>query len=404
MNKPKLWTRNFINTSLSSFFLFTTFYCLLVTLPVYALNFFHSKEYEAGLIVTVFILAAILIRPLAGIWIVRFGKRSVLICALLIFTVSTALYFFTGSMMSLLLLRFVHGIGFGIATTVSGTIVADIIPETRRGEGMGYYTMSMNLAMVIGPFIGLTAFGQWGINATIVLSILCTLCALICGLFITLPHEYVIPDSAPKSGAFRFGSLLERSAIRISLVGAFFALVYSAILSFVSVYAKEIGIAEVSSYFFVVYAIVLLLSRPFTGKWLDMYGPNIIVYPAIICFAAGMLLLSLAVTPFLFLFSAALIGLGWGTLFTVLQTIAIQTALPAKRGAATATFLSIFDLGIGIGSVVVGFAGSRIGFSSLYMVCSFLVLAGIVLYHHLYSKGEKALLEAGNISDYPKIS
>jgi MFS family permease len=394
MSKPKLWTKNFINTSVSSFFLFTTFYCLLVTLPIYALQSLHSKKYEAGLVVTVFILAAVIIRPLAGKWIQRYGKKVVLISSLIIFTGATFLYFIPDSLTSLLLLRFLHGLGFGMATTVCGTIIADIIPESRRGEGIGYYTMSMNLAMVIGPFVGLTILGFWGINATFIVSIFCASISLILGLFINIPHVPISAQIIVATGTNRFSSFYESSAIRISLVGAFFGLIYSAILSFVSVYAKDIGLQDVSSYFFVVYAIVLLLSRPFTGKWFDRYGANVIVYPAITSFATGMLLLGLANSPFLFLLSAALIGLGWGTLFPIFQTIAIQKALPSNRGLATATFLSVFDLGIGVGSVVVGIIGAKLGFGSFYMFSSLLVLMGCGLYYLMHHKGSKTSIKA----------
>ncbi|QNG60451.1 MFS transporter [Bacillus sp. PAMC26568] len=387
MKVQKLWTKNFLSVSLSSFFLFLTFYYLLVTLPIYSLHDLDGKPSQAGLIVTIFLLAAIIIRPFAGKWIENHGKRIVLIASLSIFALGSFLYYFTSTMNGLFLLRFFHGIGFGMATTVAGAIVADIIPESRRGEGMGYYAMSMNLAMVIGPFLGLTAMEQWG-NATMFgISILTSLAALITGLFITLPKIMKIRSKVIPSIENRgLKGLFEASAIRIALVGGIFALVYSSILSFVSVYAKEIGLAEAASYFFVVYAVVMLMSRPFTGKWFDKYGPNFIIYPAILCFAAGMVLLSMSETSFTFLLSAALIGLGWGTLFPSFQTIALQSAAPKKRGLATATFLSIFDMGIGIGSFIVGVITTKVAFSTLYFYSSFFILGCLAVYYFLHGR------------------
>ncbi|MFL6557682.1 MAG: MFS transporter, partial [Bacillus sp. (in: firmicutes)] len=176
------------------------------------------------------------------------------------------------------------------------------------------------------------------------------------------------------------------SAIPIAIVGYFLAIVYSALLSFVSVYATEIHLTEVSSLFFVVYAIVLLISRPFTGKWLDQYGPNVIVYPSIVLFAIGMFILSQSSGVVSFLLSAGMIGLGWGTLFPTFQTIAIQDAAPRKRGLATATFLSIFDIGIALGSFVLGLAAAKMSYSSVYSLCSFYVLLGLVLYYFLHTR------------------
>jgi MFS family permease len=132
--------------------------------------------------------------------------------------------------------------------------------------------------------------------------------------------------------------------------------------------------------------VVLLISRPFSGKWFDLFGANIIIYPAILCFAVGTFLLSGSNTSLLFLSSAALIGLGWGTMFPSLQTIAIQVAPPKKRALATATFLSIFDFGFGIGSFLFGIAAAKIDHGSLYFYCSFLIIIGIGIYYLLHGR------------------
>ncbi|MBD8067674.1 MFS transporter [Bacillus sp. PS06] len=388
MVKPKLWTKDFILVSTSNLFIFLTFYALLVTLPIYALQEMKAKASEAGLLVTIFLVAAIIIRPFAGQAMKRFGKRIIFFISLVIFLGSSVLYFLPDTILTLLILRFFHGIGFGMATTVCGTIVADLIPDSRRGEGMGYYIMSSNLAMVLGPFLGLTIMNQWGEGPMFTFSALFALCALAFSLFIKLPKEQVAQETKARSKeSFNIKDFFELSAVRISIVAALFAIVYSSILSFVSVYAKDLGLLSVANFFFVVYAFVLLLSRPFTGKWYDRFGANVIIYPCIVCFAIGMFLLSQTTTASLFLISAALIGLGWGTLFPSFQTIAIEKAAPERRGLATATFLSIFDLGIGLGSFIIGLAAANVEFNSLYFYCSLFVLVGIAIYYLLHGKG-----------------
>ncbi|MFB3161309.1 MFS transporter [Neobacillus sp. 179-J 1A1 HS] len=382
MNKPKLWTKDFINISLSNFFLFLTFYILLVTLPIYALQEFDSNASQAGLMTTVFLLSAIISRPLAGQWLERGSNKKVLLTALFIFAAASLLYFFPNTVTGFLIIRLLHGVGFGMATTAVGAIVADLIPGSRRGEGMGYFVMSTNLAMVLGPFIGLTAIQQWGAKTMFILSVIVAAGALITGLTVKLSK----PDETKKQvivPAFSLKNFIEPSAVSIAIVGGFLAIVYSALLSFVSVYANEIHVSEVSSLFFVVYAIILLMSRPFTGKWLDQYGPHVIVFPSIILFAIGMFVLSQSGGAVTFLVSAGMIGLGWGTLFPTFQTIAIQNAAPRKRGLATATFLSIYDIGIALGSFLVGLIAAKMDFSSLYFLCSFYILIGAVLYYFM---------------------
>ncbi|MCC3355374.1 MFS transporter [Bacillus sp. REN16] len=392
MGQQKLWTKDFLNLSLSNFFVFLTFYFLLVTLPVYTLNDLGGNELEAGLMITVFLFSAIIIRPFAGQWLNTIGRKKVLSLSLLIFMISSLFYFFTPSIYSVLLLRLFHGIGFGMATTAAGGIVADIIPDSRKGEGMGYFIMSNNLAMVIGPFLGLTLMNQSGMNSVFIFGAICAILALLTGYFVKVPASAQETQEVAKT-KLSFSDLFEVPAIKISIVGGLLGIVYSSLLSFVSVYAQEIGLLEASSFFFVVYAVVLLVSRPFTGRWFDEYGANKIIYPSIVVFAIGMLLLGIASTAIMFLLAAALIGLGWGTLFPSFQTIAVQAAAPRRRGTATATFLSIYDTGIGLGSAVVGLLSSKIGLGTFYFFSGFYVLLGIVLYYFLHDRITKPVVQ-----------
>ncbi|MEH7548473.1 MFS transporter [Neobacillus vireti] len=391
MTKPKLWTKNFISSAIANFLTFTTFYYLLVSLPIYALQELNSNESEVGLIVTFFLIAAIITRPFAGKWIERIGKYPVFLTAFLIVLASSFLYFIAQSITTLLIIRSLHGIGFGMATTATGAIVADLIPESRKGEGMGYYGLTLNLGMVAGPFLGLTIMHLGGTNLLFFINALLNLFALIFVFFVRIPKETVPQEVKHLESNKGIKSLFEVSAIPMSLIAGFFALAYSGIISFVSVYAKGIGLVEAASYFFVVYASVLLISRPFTGKWYDRYGANNIIYPSIILFAVGTYLLSISPSLPLFLLSAALIGLGWGTIFPTLQTIAIEIAPADKRALATATYLSTFDFGFGIGSFLFGLATVKVGYSQLYFYSTFFVIAGIGVYYLLYGKLESSL-------------
>ncbi|WP_312094509.1 MFS transporter [Niallia sp.] len=389
MNKEALWTKGFIQIWISNFFLFITFYFLLVSLPIYAIRELNVKQSTAGLIVTVFIITAILIRPVAGNLMQKVGKKAIFLTSLLIFLVASIFYLFTDSLSGLLIVRALHGIGFGMATTATGTIVADILPSSRRGEGMGYYSMSMNLAMVIGPFIGLQAINSWGTSTLFILAIIFAFLAILTGGFMKIETgaelEKVEIEGPGKKG-FQFNQIFENTAVKISIVAAMFGIVYSSILSFVSVYAENKGFISVSGYFFVVYAIFMLMARPIAGKWFDRYGANKIVYPCIVLFSAGMILLGMAQSEWMFLLSAALIGLGYGSMFPCLQTIAIQKAAPHRRGLATATFLSIFDIGIGFGSYIVGIIGDAIGLNAFYSFSSIYILIGIAVYYYLHGK------------------
>jgi predicted MFS family arabinose efflux permease len=382
----KLWSKDFISISLTSFFLFLTFYTLLVTLPIFVLNDLHESEKSIGLVITTFLVAAVLIRPVTGMLLEIVDQKLLLIISLILFLIGTLAYFWSDQLSTLLIIRFIHGLGFGMATTISGTIAADLIPDHRRGEGMGYFAMFMNLAMVAGPFLGLTITRASTFQALFVMCLVSSILALFLGFILKLPKPSKDPLARRTRTPFRVTSLFERKALPIALVGSFMSFGYSGLLSFISVYAKELDLVRTSSYFFVVFAAAILLSRPFTGKWFDQYGENRIMYPSILIFSIGIFVLSQASTPLLFLTSGALIGLGYGTIVPSFQTLALKAVEPNRRGMATATFFTFFDSGMGLGSFALGIIVTYLGYSHLYFYTSLYILAGVVLYYFLHDR------------------
>ncbi|ARK29624.1 MFS transporter [Halalkalibacter krulwichiae] len=384
MANQALWSKDFIFITICNLLVFLGFYYLIVTMPIYTLQELGGTEAEAGFVVTLFLLTAIVIRPFAGRWAEDYGQRIVLFSGLAILVLGSFLYVLVDSIFGLMVVRLFHGIGFGIATTATGAIVANIIPEARRGEGMGYYALSFNIAVVLGPFLGLTAIRDWSMITLFVIVIFCNILAVLFAMLLgkTRTNAAEVEKSVKKR---RF-EWVEKTAVPIAIVAALFAIIYSSVLSFVPVYAEEIGLLHISSYFFVVYAVAMVISRPFTGRGFDRFGASMIVYPSIAFFAVGMLLLSVSETAFLFLVAAAFIGLGWGTLFPTFQTISVQRTAPNKRGLALASFLSIFDLGIAFGSLIVGIIVAEISLHSFYFYSSFVLLLGMAVYNVVYGR------------------
>ena len=155
MQKEKLWTRDFINITIINFFVFLAFYILLAVLPLYLVDTLHAGTDKVGLLITLFLLPAILVRPFAGKWVSKGSQKKILIYSTIGFFIATMLYPLATNIWVLLILRVFHGITFGIITTVLGTICAEIVPKAKRGEGLSYFSMVMGLAMVFGPYVGL---------------------------------------------------------------------------------------------------------------------------------------------------------------------------------------------------------------------------------------------------------
>ena len=155
MNKEKLWTKDYIGILVTNFFLMLTFYLLMVTISVFAVNKFHSTESQAGLASSIFVIGALVGRIIGGKYIESIGRKKLLLIGIIIMVISSVLYFGVNSFGMLIANRLLHGFAFGLAGTVLGTIVAQVIPKSRSGEGIGYFALSMTLATAIGPFIGI---------------------------------------------------------------------------------------------------------------------------------------------------------------------------------------------------------------------------------------------------------
>ncbi|NGY76935.1 MFS transporter [Bacillus megaterium] len=386
MQKSKLWTKDFLAVSLTSFFVFVIFYMLTVTLPLFATDELHASKQSLGLIVTIFLVSGIVFRPLAGKWMTTLGQKKVLLIGVFIFLIGSILYMNIHSLSALLLLRVLHGIGFGMSTTATGAIVANVIPEQRKGEGMGYYATFMNLAMVVGPFVGLTLTNTLGHTAVFTVAVVSSVLAVLCSLVLRVPEVQASSATNEIQPAKGLAAFFEYRSLPISVAGLVVAFSYASVISFVSIYAKKWALRKLQAFFFVVYAVCLLASRPFTGKWFDQYGENSVVYPSILSLAIGIFLLSQATTSWVFLLAGALIGLGFGTITSSFQSIAVKKASPHRRGVATATFFVFFDSGMGLGSFLLGILSTAAGYKGMYVFCSIVALLAIAAYLVLHGR------------------
>lgn len=395
--KPKLWTKEFILISTVNFFLTLVFFLLIVTIAVYAVAEYGATTSQAGLVTGIAIIGTMTGRIIIGRLIENIGRKKTLVIGLILFVLTTLLYFVNLNLSFLLVNRFLHGMTLGMASTAAGTIVAQIIPMTRKGEGIGYFSMSSTLATAIGPFIGLYMSQHTSFDMIFTLCVVFGLVSLSFALFTKVPPV----DYSSKTGqarGFKLSDFLEPKALPIAIITLTSALCFSSILSFINFYAIEINLVETASFFFVVYAIAVLLSRPFTGRLMDIKGANFVMYPAFAFLAAGLLLLSTAGSSLSFLISAILIGLGFGNLQSTTQAIAVKLTPPHRMGLATSTFFIFLDAGLGFGPYILGFIIPLTGFSSLYAILGFTALAASLLYYVLHGRKERAESTAASIS------
>ena len=376
-NKEPIWTKPFISLFSTNFSIFIIFYGLVTVLPLYATDVLDRSDEEAGLLMTIFLLSAIIMCPFTGKLLDIAGKRKMLWISLILYLICTVLYYFIEPFTILLALRFVQGIWFSIATTASGSLAADNIPPSRRGAGLGYFTMSTNLAVVVGPFIALTIVQYFSYNIFFIAMSVLLLIGALSALSIPAEKQPAVP---PVKTRMTLNDLFEKRSLPIALIGSLIAFSYASILSYLSIYSQQKGVLHLTSSFFAIFAIVMLVTRPFTGRIFDEKGPRYIIIPGLISFMFRLILLAYMDSPFTFLLSGAFIGLGYGAVVPSFQTLAIQSTSHERSGYATATFFTLFDTGIAIGSFVLGIVASKLGYQGLYLLSSGIVVLTLIVF------------------------
>ena len=376
--KNQIFTKRFIALFLTNISVFLIFYGLVTTLPLYVTGTLGRTDDDAGLLVTAFLISAIIVRPFSAKLLDIYGKKNMLVISMILYMVCTIFYLFIEPFAILLVLRFLQGVWFSIATTATGSLAADIIPNNRKGAGLGYFAMSANLAVVIGPFVGLFIVQSVSFEALFIALSVIGLLGCFIGLTIDT-SDIARPEAKPKL-SFSFNDLFERKALPIALLAALLALTYSSVLSFVSIYAEQQGMLKVASYFYVVFAAAMLIIRPFTGKIYDQKGPIYVVIPSFILFAIGLFMLAYMDSAWQFLAAAIFIGSGYGTLTTSMQSQAVQSASVTRSGYATATYFTLFDAGLAIGSYVLGLIAMSFSYQAVYVLCGVLLIANMILY------------------------
>ncbi|MGE7978904.1 MFS transporter [Psychrobacillus sp. NPDC093200] len=393
VTKEKLWTKQFLIVSLINFMITLMFYLLIVTIASYAQSKYGASTSTAGLVSSIFIIGSLIGRLGTGRVIGDLGTKKTLWTGLVFFTITSILYFAAFNIGLLIIIRLLQGIAVGIAGTATGTIIAQILPNTRKGEGIGYYSLSAILATAIGPFIGILLLKaengfQWIFALNIVLSFVCLIIYAVVKIDVSLPKS----SSQPLEKSSLISKFIEPRALPISMVALLIGFSYSGVMSFLSFYALEVDLVSAASYFFLIYAIVVIISRPFTGKLLDTKGANIVAYPCFVLFALGMFLFSQATAGWMLLLAAALIGFGYGNFNSIAQSVAVKVTPPHRFGLATSTYFILYDIGLGIGPFLLGFIVPYSGYRPIFLSMVVLIVICIPLYHLLHGRKDKELL------------
>lgn len=388
----RLFTRSYIFMCLANFLTAFSFFLLVPTLPFYLVENFGLEPDIVGLVLSCYVVAVLCIRPFAGFVADVFPRKKIYVISYTLFALAFVGYLFAFTdIIMFIILRVVHGFAFGALNTTGNTLVIDIMPSSRRGEGLGYFGVTNNLAMAFGPMTGL--FLIEGGNYTLLFSA-ALLVACVGLLFAVLVKVKWRQPREKVEKVFSIDRFILLAGIPASVAFFMLAIPYGMTSSYIAIYASEVGITSGVGLFFTVQGAGLIVSRLLSGKRVDKGFITQTISRGIVIALAGVVgeaLLALAcgysieVGYVLYFLSAFLIGYGFGTIFPAFNTLFINMAPHSRRATANATYLTGWDVGIGAG-MLLGGALSVNGYSGSFAFAAILVLLAFVYFVYFVAK------------------
>ena len=370
--KDKLITKNYIEILAANFLLFFGFWLLMPVLPFYLAEVFDANKTTIGAVLSCYTIAALCIRPFSGYLLDTFARKPLYLLAYFTFTAIFGGYLIAGTLTLFILFRIIHGVSFGMVTVSGNTIVIDIMPSSRRGEGLGYYGLANNIAMSIGPMTGLFLHDA-GADYTLIFC--CSLGSCLIGFLCAslVKTTYKPPVKREPISLDRF-ILLKGIPAGFSLL--LLSIPYGMTTNYVAMYAKQIGIQSSTGFFFTFMALGMAVSRLFSGRLVDRGMVTQVIeaglYLVCFCFfglsSCGWLTTwSLQWTTYFLFTIALLLGIGFGTMFPAYNTLFVNLAPNNQRGTATSTYLTSWDVGIGAGMLLGGYSPKLACFTMAYL-------------------------------------
>ena len=386
--RERLFTPRFFVMCGFTFTVFLSAFQLLPTAP-YRILALGGGPFAAGLFLGFLTYASALSAPFTGALADRVGKRRMLVGCGLALTVFALAYAVLGDYRLMLGLVLVHGVFWSGLLSASSAYMMDVIPEARRAEGIGYWGLSTIVAVAFAPAIGFAVYRHgwtWLCVVTAALNL------LMAAIAFSLP-EGQRPPAAHVDPFFTKG-LLEWRVLLLSFTLFLYSFGYGGITSFVALYADANHIAP-KGIFFTVMSVVILLTRPVSGRAADRVGYKKILFPSLTLIALGLAMLAASATRAGLVAAAIVFGSGFGSAYPAFAAHVMTHVASARRGAAFGGILAAFDTGIGTGSIATGWIIHRFGYPRAYVAAA--VLAALAMPYFVLA--EKRLFPSAGPAD-----
>lgn len=362
MIKDKLWSSNFIIACIAYFLFACAFNLLMPTIPIFLSQEMKIPASKIGIVLSSYAIALLFIRPFCGFLVDTYDRKPLYLIGIILFVGAFIGYYFAATILFFVLLRFVHGAFWGLATVSANTVAIDIIPTSRRSEGIGYFGVNSNIAMAIAPYLAVNIYDTYGFHFLISCALFMGILSVLVVAMLKVPKRRK-PENVPPISFDRFILI---KGIPILINQLFLSFGWGTLVAYAVLYGRDLGIHN-SGLFFLFLALGIILSRVTSGKIVDKGHLHVVMMFALLLISIGFVCFALLHSIYYFCFAAFVIGIGYGTLFPALQTIYINMAPASKRGTANSTYLTGFDLGIGMGMFFGAYLADGIGFANMYL-------------------------------------
>ncbi|KRM91556.1 MFS family major facilitator transporter [Liquorilactobacillus cacaonum DSM 21116] len=358
----------------------------MVIIAVIAQSKLNASLSQAGLAAGIYVIGTLLARLYIGKKLEVFGRKKVLRISIIFYLLTTAAYFYMPSLSFLFLVRLLNGFCYGAASSATNTIVTEYIPFSRRGEGINYYGLSTSLAAAIGPFVGMLLLNYTNFYVIIMISVILIALSTVGSFFLRVENVELSDEEVKIAKSWKLNTFVEKRVALIATIGFIMGLSYSSVLSFLSSYDKVLHLSSAGSFFFVVYALVITVTRPMAGKIFDRYGENSVMLPSYVFLTLGLIMLAFTTSSVELLFAGALVGLGYGTFMSNGQAVSLKLVKndSSRIGVALSTYFIGLDLGLGVGPYILGIVRNIVDFQQMYLVASVLPVICLVIYMKFY--------------------
>lgn len=400
MGKERLFTRSYICILAANFLMFFGFWLLIPVLPFYLKETYHCPAAIIGAILSCYTVSCLCVRPFSGFFMDKFPRKPIYIICFFVCVSMFVGYIFAATLTWFIILRALHGVAFGGVTVGGNTLCVDIMPSSRRGEGLGYYGLTNNTAMALGPMTGLFMHDNLSYQEIFIAALAASTIGLICAICVKarIPESMRTKKETPGSNTvcqqtnkkpLSLDRFIMLKGIPVSISLLMLSIPYGATTNFVAMYAREIHLTAPPGFFFTLMAIGMGASRIVAGKKVDRgYITQCIhfgYYPVILAFL--MLSMCRFVSPYsidaattMFYFVPLLLGAGFGVMFPAMNSLYINLAPNNQRATATSTYLTAWDVGIGIGIATSGLIAQHFTFYMVYLIGSILCTVSLIFF------------------------